>query len=183
MKKQMIVITTFATVLMSAWSAQAQQAGLSDYYLAPVEAEIQASKLANNLVNSQANKPDTVAGTWLTQSGSLEVQIGNCGQSVCGKVSKVNDAANVSNMTAMGSTATPVSAIPVLGKTIMEDFTASGAATWSGTIFNRADGQTYACQMRMLSPTELEVTAYKDKPENGRSQVWTRVSNTVTAQK
>ncbi|MFZ6759853.1 DUF2147 domain-containing protein [Undibacterium sp. Ji50W] len=179
MKKQMIVITTFATVLMSAWSAQAQQAGLSDYYLAPVEAEIQANKLANN----QANKPDAFAGTWLTQSGSLEVQIGNCGQSVCGKVSKINDAANLSNMTAMGSTATSASAIPVLGKTIMEGFTASGAATWSGTIFNRADGQTYACQMRMLSPTELEVTAYKDKPENGRSQVWTRVSNTVTAQK
>ncbi|MBI3728884.1 MAG: DUF2147 domain-containing protein [Burkholderiales bacterium] len=173
MKKQMIVISTCATVLMSAWSAQAQQAGLSDYYLAPVEAEIQA----NNQANNQA------AGTWLTQSGSLEVQISNCGQALCGKVSKVNDAGNMSNMSAMGSTAAPVPAIPVLGKTIMEGFTPGKADTWSGKIFNRADGQTYACQMRMLSPTELEVTAYKDKPENGRSQVWTRVSNTVTAQK
>ena len=176
MKKQMIVITTFATLLMSAWSAQARQAGLSDYYLAPVEAEIQAN-------NHASSKAGAVAGTWLTQSGSLEVQISNCGQALCGKVSKVNDVANMSNMSAMGSTAAPVSAIPVLGKTIMEGFTPGKADTWSGKIFNRADGQTYACQMRMLSQTELEVTAYKDKPENGRTQVWTRVSNTVTAQK
>ncbi|MFZ6746238.1 DUF2147 domain-containing protein [Undibacterium sp. JH2W] len=181
MKKQMIVITTCATVLMSAWSVQAQQAGLSDYYLAPVEAEIQT----NNQANSHASKQVAIAGTWLTQSGSLEVEIGNCGQALCGKVSKVNElaAANLSAMSAMGSTAASVPAIPVLGKTIMEGFTPGKADTWSGKIFNRADGQTYACQMRMLSPTELEVTAYKDKPENGRSQVWTRVSNTVTAQK
>lgn len=179
MKKQMIVITTCATLLMSAWSAQAQQAGLSDYYLAPVEAEIQT----NNQANNQASKPGAVTGTWLTQSGNLEVQISNCGQALCGKVSKVNDAGNISNMAAMGSTATSVPAIPVLGKTIMEGFTPAKADTWSGTIFNRADGQTYACQMRMLSQTELEVTAYKDKPENGRTQMWTRVSNTVTAQK
>ncbi|MES2037596.1 MAG: DUF2147 domain-containing protein [Pseudomonadota bacterium] len=176
MKKQMIVITTCATLLMSAWSAQAQQAGLSDYYLAPVEAEIQANHHAST-------KAGAVAGTWLTQSGSLEVQISNCGQALCGKVSKVNDAGNVSNMTAMGATPTSLPAIPVLGKTIMEGFTPVKADTWSGKIFNRADGQTYACQMHMLSPTELEVTAYKDKPENGRTQVWTRISNTVTAQK
>ncbi len=176
MKKQMIVISTFATLLMSAWSAQAQQAGLSDYYLAPVEAEIQAHHHASS-------KAGAVAGTWLTQSGSLEVQISNCGDALCGKVSKVNDAANLSNMTAMGSAATPASAAPVLGKTIMEGFTPGKADTWSGQIFNRADGHTYACQMRMLSQTELEVTAYKDKPENGRTQVWTRVSNIITAQK
>jgi uncharacterized protein (DUF2147 family) len=176
MKKQMIVISTFATLLMTAWSAQAQQAGLSDYYLAPVEAEIQAQHLASS-------KAGAVAGTWLTQSGSLEVQISNCGDALCGKVSKVNDAANLSNMTAMGSAATPASAVPVLGKTIMEGFTPAKADTWSGKIFNRADGQTYTCQMRLLSPTELEVTAYKDKPENGRTQVWTRVSNIITAQK
>ncbi|MFZ6731604.1 DUF2147 domain-containing protein [Undibacterium sp. Ji42W] len=176
MKKQMIVITTFATVLMSAWSAQAQQAGLSDYYLAPVEAQIQAN-------NPASGKAGAVAGTWLTQSGSLEVQISHCGEALCGKVSKVNDVANLSNMTAMGNAATPASAVPVLGKTIMEGFTPGNADTWSGKIFNRADGQTYACQMRMLSQTELEVTAYKDKPENGRAQVWTRVSNIITAQK
>lgn len=172
MKKQMIVISTCATLLVSAWSVQAQQAGLSDYYLAPVEAQMQ-----------EAAKQAAVTGTWLTQSGSLEVDIGNCGQALCGKVGKVNEAAaaNLSTMTALGSNTT--TAIPVLGKTIMEGFTSIKADTWSGKIFNRADGQTYACQMRMLSPTELEVTAYKDKPENGRTQVWTRVSNIVTAQK
>ncbi|MFZ6654183.1 DUF2147 domain-containing protein [Undibacterium sp. TJN19] len=176
MKKQMIVISTFATLLMSAWSAQAQQAGLSDYYLAPVEAEIQAQHHASS-------KAGAVAGTWLTQSGSLEVQISHCGEALCGKVSKVNDAGNVSNMAAMGAASTSMPATPVLGKTIMEGFTPGNADTWSGKIFNRADGQTYACQMRMLSQTELEVTAYKDKPENGRTQVWTRVSNIITAQK
>ena len=162
MKKQIILITTCATLLMSAWSAQAQQAGLSDYYLAPVEAEIQA--------NQQTSKQVAVAGTWLTQSGNLEVEIGQCGQALCGKVSRVLEA----------------SAAPAMGKTIMAGFTptlSTKAATWSGKIFNRADGQTYDCQMRMLSSTELEITPYKDSPENGRSQVWTRVSNTVTAQK
>lgn len=162
MKKQIILITTCATLLMSAWSAQAQQAGLSDYYLAPVEAEIQA--------NQQTSKQGAVAGTWLTQSGNLEVEIGQCGQALCGKVSRVLEA----------------SAAPAMGKTIMAGFTptlSTKAATWSDKIFNRADGQTYDCQMRMLSSTELEVTPYKDSPENGRSQVWTRVSNTVTAQK
>lgn len=166
MKKQMIVISTFATILMSAWSAQAQQAGLSDYYLAPVEAEIQAHNHANS-------KAGAVAGIWLTQSGNLEVEISKCGQALCGKVSRVLE----------------TSAAPAMGKTIMEGFTpvqtaqSTQPATWSGKIFNRADGQTYDCQMRMLSSGELEVTPYKDSPENGRSQVWTRVSNTVTAQK
>jgi len=165
MKKQIILITTCATLLMSAWSAQAQQAGLSDYYLAPVEAEIQA--------NQQTSKQGAVEGNWLTQSGNLEVEIGQCGQALCGKVSRVLE----------------TSAAPAMGKTIMEGFTpvqtvqSTQSTTWSGKIFNRADGQTYDCQMRMLSSGELEVTPYKDSPVNGRSQVWTRVSNTVTAQK
>lgn len=153
MKKQMIVV---ASLLMSVWSAQAQQAGLSDYYLAPVEAQIQ-----------EAAKQEPVTGTWLTQSGILEVDIGHCGGALCGKVSKTLDA----------------SAVAALGKTIMEGFTPGKSGTWSGKIFNRADGQMYTCQMRMLSPTELEITPYKDRPEDGRSQVWTRVSNTVTAHK
>lgn len=154
--------TVLATVLMSSWSAQAQQPGLSDYYLATVEAEM------------QANKQEAVAGTWLTQSGGLEVEIASCGQALCGKVSKVLDASAM-------NAANTAAATPILGKTILEGFTATQPATWSGKIFNRADGATYTCQMRMLSPTELEVTPFKDKPEDGHSQVWTRVSTTVVA--
>lgn len=154
MKKQML---TAVALLLGVMTAQAQQPGLSDYYLATVEAAHQETVKA------------PMAGTWLTQSGNLEVEIAACGQALCGKISKVLD------------TSSDASATPLLGKTIMEGFTAGNNATWSGRIFNRGDGQTYLCQMRMTSQSELEVTPYKEKPEQGRTQVWTRVSSAAIA--
>ena len=149
MKKQLI---TAAVLCLSVWSVQAQQAGLSDYYLATIE---------------QAAQQEPVAGVWLTQSGNLEVQISACGTALCGKVSKVIEGATNNS----GAAATPI-----LGKLILEGLTPTQTATWSGKIFNRANGETYACQVRMTSATELEVTPYKDTPEDGRTQVWTRVA-------
>jgi uncharacterized protein (DUF2147 family) len=112
-----------------------------------------------------AERPE---GFWVSQSGNVEVQIGACGQALCGRVVRVM--ANHSMGGPGGSAAPPAQ----VGQVLMSDFAPSGEGQWTGHLFNREDGRTYDCVLTPAGRT-MEVRAYLFFPIFGKSQTWTRV--------
>jgi len=109
-------------------------------------------------------------GRWLTQSGNLEIEIAPCGRALCGTAVRVLANNSMSNPgSSMGDR-------PGLGLKILQDFMPSGGGTWKGHIYNRENGETYACVMEVLAPDQLKVRPYKVIHLFGQTQVWHRVA-------
>lgn len=110
--------------------------------------------------------PASPAGTWLTASRNLEIAIAPCGAALCGDVVRV-----LANTTMMAqgkaSTAPPAR----VGLRILSDLRRDGAA-WRGKIYNRENGRTYDCTVRVLAGHQLEVRPYVVTPLIGQTQIW-----------
>ncbi len=123
--------------------------------------------------------PDKVLGTWLTDSGNLEIEIARCGEALCGKVTKV--LANRS-MSGSGEMVSADKRDP-LGMTLLKDFKPSGEGEWSGEIYNRENAKTYSCKISLGTPDQLVLRPYVGLPLFGKTVIWTRVAATQTGQK
>jgi uncharacterized protein (DUF2147 family) len=125
--------------------------------------------------NAPEANPKTAAqlGRWLTASGNLEVEIAPCGKALCGTVVRV--VANKS-MAAPGTTMQPADARPALGMAVLTDFTLAREGEWEGHIYNRENGETYACVMALVAPDQLKVRPYRIMHLFGQTQIWHRVA-------
>jgi uncharacterized protein (DUF2147 family) len=127
------------------------------------------------LSSGMAAAQDT-RGTWLTESGNLEVEIASCGAELCGTVVKV---------LADRSMADPgkqfADAKPAMGLKILHDFVPAATGELQGKIYNRENGKTYDCLLSLQSPDELKVRAYVGMPLFGKTQIWRRVSSSSSA--
>lgn len=118
------------------------------------------------------------SGTWLTQSGNLEVAIAPCGKALCGTVVKVlfDRAMAGPGADGAGVPVTPGAATrSPLGMTILSEFKPAGNAEWKGRVFNRSNGETYDCIMSMAVGGELKLHGYKVLRLFGQTQTWTWV--------
>jgi len=116
-----------------------------------------------------AGTPAPPTGRWLTASGNLEVVVAPCGDALCGTVARV-----VANHS-MADPSVEMTDRPALGLTILDRFTPSGADAWEGHIFNRENGKTYRCTLRLLDADQLEVHPYIGIHLIGQTQIWHRV--------
>jgi uncharacterized protein (DUF2147 family) len=123
--------------------------------------------------------PDKVLGTWLTDSGNLEIEIARCGETLCGKVTKV--LANRS-MSGSGEMVSADKRDP-LGMTILKDFKTSGEGEWSGEIYNRENAKTYSCKISLGAADQLVLRPYVGLPLFGKTVIWTRVAAAQTGPK
>ncbi len=114
-----------------------------------------------------ATPPPT--GRWLTASGNLEVVVAPCGAALCGTVARV-----VANRS-MANPNVDMGQVPGLGLVILKDFTPGGGDTWEGLIYNRENGKTYSCVMRLRDADQLEVRPYIAIHLIGQTQIWHRV--------
>jgi len=122
-------------------------------------------------------------GRWLTASGNLEVDIGPCGEALCGTVTKV--VANHS-MSRPGEAMQAADARPALGMRLLSDFVPSRHETradgssvtteWQGRIYNRENAKTYDCRMSLDAQGGLVLRGYVGLPLFGQTQVWQRVA-------
>ena len=120
-----------------------------------------------------AGTPAPPTGRWLTASGNLEVDVAPCGEALCGKVARV-----VANHS-MANPNQELGEPPQIGLTILDTFTPSGGDAWEGHIFNRENGKTYRCRLRLLDPDQLEVRPYIAIHLIGQTQIWHRVAETA----
>lgn len=120
-------------------------------------------------------------GRWITASGNLEVAVAPCGPRLCGTVTRV---LGNRSMTPGGGEMQAADARSPLGMAILKDFepldadAKQPATQWRGEIYNRENGKTYRCTMRVsterVAAGELVLHAYVGLPLFGRTQQWQR---------
>jgi uncharacterized protein (DUF2147 family) len=119
-------------------------------------------------------------GRWLTESGNLEVGVAPCGSALCGTV--VREVANQAMSQISQPASDAAAAGSALGLVILQDFKPSGDDEWQGHIFNRENGQTYSCIMRLAAADTLSIRPYKFIRLFGKTQLWHRVQDQTTQQ-
>lgn len=123
--------------------------------------------------------PDTApSGTWITETGNLEVQLAPCGPALCGTVVKV--LANRS-MSGPGAEMVPADPRPALGMKLLTDFKPSGEGEWTGQIYNRENGKTYSALMTHPAHDQLVIRGYVGLPLFGKTQVWRRSADSTAS--
>ena len=110
-----------------------------------------------------------VAGTWLTEGGRSQVRIAPCGQSRCGTIiwtkAEVKDVNNPDPAKRDRS---------LIGLRLFSGGRPSGE-TWTGELYNPLDGRTYAGNLRLVSPSQLELSGCVLAGLICKSQAWIRV--------
>jgi uncharacterized protein (DUF2147 family) len=106
-------------------------------------------------ISAQAAAP--VTGKWMTEERDSIIEIGQCGNTVCGKV------ASILKPTADGKPAidsyNPNPALrnrPVLGINILNGFT-DGGTLWNGQIYDPRKGKTYKSKLTRNANGTLKV--------------------------
>ncbi len=107
-------------------------------------------------------------GPWVTASGNLIVDVEPCGAALCGTVAKV--LANRS----MEDSSVQLATRPSLGMKILSDFMPAGDNEWQGHIYDRENGKTYDCLMRVADGGQLSIRPYIFLSLFGKTQIWQR---------
>lgn len=116
-----------------------------------------------------AAQPET--GRWITESGSLEVEIAACGPAFCGTVVRVIAKAGMPGAPA----AAPAPAAPSpLGMKILFDLKPSDGGGLQGQIYNRNNKKIYNSLLQASGADQLKLTIYQDSPASGAVQLWRR---------
>lgn len=118
------------------------------------------------------------SGVWLTESGSAHVEIGGCGEVLCGKIVWLREPLDTAGQpkTDKENPDPAKRERTILGLAMLDGFRPAGEGKWGdGTIYNPEDGKTYSCTMSLENDGTLRVRGYVGLPILGKTQVWTRV--------
>lgn len=99
-------------------------------------------------------------GTWLTENGKAIVEIGDCGERLCGKIVWMREPLGPDGEPKRdGKNAdAALRARPIMGLDMLADFRPAGPGVWTdGTIYSPEDGDTYASSIELETPDRLKV--------------------------
>ena len=99
---------------------------------------------------------DGPTGTWRMSNGKVTVRVTSCGGGFCGRVVALRKPTDGKGRPRLDKE-NPNPALrhrPVIGLTNMR---ADGEASWSGTIYNPDDGNTYSSYMQLTGPSTMKV--------------------------
>lgn len=97
-----------------------------------------------------------ISGRWSTEGGKAIVQIGPCGQAVCGRIAKVVKPTPGAPQNDANNPDVALRARPIEGLTILTGFTDSGSL-WKGRIYDPESGKTYASKLSRNADGTLKV--------------------------
>ncbi len=101
-----------------------------------------------------AQTADDAFGTWRhPENGSL-VEIYKCGDGLCAKIAKVTDGQKTDDK----NPDTAKRSRSVIGLVIMQGAKKSGDKAWSGTLYNRADGGSYAGTITVKGKDQIDLS-------------------------
>lgn len=101
-----------------------------------------------------AQSAEDAFGTWLHPENGSHVEMYKCGAGLCAKIVKVVDGQKTDDK----NPDTAKRNRPIVGLAIMSDAKKTGANTWSGSLYNRADGKTYSGTISIKSKDALDLT-------------------------
>ena len=120
---------------------------------------VAAVSLGLAVVAGPARAVDGATGTWRLSSGKVTVRVSPCGGGLCGRVVALRKPRDDKGRPRLDKE-NPIPALrsrPVIGLTILSNMRANGQGTWSGTIYNPDDGNTYSSSMQLLGPSTMKV--------------------------
>jgi uncharacterized protein (DUF2147 family) len=106
-----------------------------------------------------ARAADGAKGTWRLSNGKVTVRVSPCGNGLCGRVVGLRKPRDDKGRPRLDKENPNPSlrSRPVIGLTILSNMRASGEGTWSGTIYNPDDGNTYSSSMQLVGPSTMKV--------------------------
>ena len=121
---------------------------------------------------AKADMADQAFGVWRHPENGSHVEMSKCGDKLCAKIVSVEDSQKVDDKN-------PDPALrnrPIIGLPIMTDAKKTGPATWTGSLYNRADGKTYAGTITVRSSDTLDLAGCV-LSVFCKTLTWTRVKN------
>ena len=127
-----------------------------------------------------AQDGDVILGNWFTANGNSIVQIYQCGQKYCGKISWLKNPTYKDGSEKVDKNNPDESkrSRKIMGLDIVYGFKFNGENKWvDGKIYDPDNGKTYSCKMT-LEGNELNVRGYIGIALIGRTTVWKRKMET-----
>ena len=118
-----------------------------------------------------AQTAEDAFGVWLNPENQSNVEFNKCGEGLCAKITKVSDGQKTDDKNPDAAKRNR----PVVGLVIMEGAKKSGANTWSGTLYNRADGKSYSGTVTVKAKNSLDLSGCVALVVC-RTTTWTRVN-------
>lgn len=122
-------------------------------------AAVVAAALGLAVAAGSAQAADTPTGVWRMSNGKVTVRVARCGARLCGTVVALKKPVDDKGRPRRDKE-NPNPALrqrPVIGLTILSNMRADGEGSWSGTIYNPDDGNTYSSYMQLLGPGTMKV--------------------------
>ncbi len=128
-----------------------------------------------NVAKSVAQtKNDAITGEWLSQKKDVRFLIFRQNDKYFGKVLWGSGRDTVDTKNPDGR----LRSRKLVGAILLKDFVFDGTDTWQdGTIYDPADGNTYACKLSLTNDKKLKVRGYVGISLFGRTEYWTRIKN------
>jgi len=101
-----------------------------------------------------AQTAEDAFGVWQNPENKSHTQFYKCGDGVCAKIVKIVD----SQKTDDKNPDPAKRGRPIEGLVIMDGAKKTGPNKWSGTLYNRADGKSYAGTLTVKSKTEVDLS-------------------------
>ena len=124
------------------------------------------------IVPAAADAQNGPEGTWLMQNGKAEVQISACGDTICGKVSRIMKYAKDGARTDIHNGDASLRSRPLVGLPVLYDFTRDGGSM-DGRVYDPKSGRSYRATLTQPSANRLSIKACL--LFICKTQQWTRV--------
>jgi uncharacterized protein (DUF2147 family) len=128
-----------------------------------------AAAMARGVAHAQT--AEDAFGVWLNPENQSNVEFYRCGEGLCAKITKVSDGQKTDDKNPDAAKRNR----PIVGLVIMEGAKKSGANTWSGTLYNRADGKSYSGTVTVKAKNSLDLSGCVALVVC-RTTTWTRVN-------
>jgi uncharacterized protein (DUF2147 family) len=101
-----------------------------------------ALALAAMMAATPALAATPIAGRYLTEDGAGVIEVGRCGNSVCGKLVRIVKSTPDAPTTDVNNTDPALRTRPILGMPILSNFADAGS-DWRGRIYDPRNGKSY----------------------------------------
>jgi uncharacterized protein (DUF2147 family) len=125
-------------------------------------------------------------GKWYAEGGAAVVEIGSCGDALCGRVVWLRSPLDEDGCE-LRDKSNPDPSLRnrrVVGLQILDGLVASDqnrAVSWTGgTIYDPVSGNSYRCRLELDGHDRLQLRGYIGIPLIGRTATWTRVGSEKT---
>jgi uncharacterized protein (DUF2147 family) len=101
-----------------------------------------------------AQTAEDAFGVWENPENKSQTEFYKCGEGLCAKIVKVVDGQKTDDKNPDAAKRSR----PIVGLVIMQGAKKTGPTTWSGTLYNRADGKSYSGTVTAKSKNALDLS-------------------------